>query len=102
MPFDILTCDHQLAIELRDSAPCGVSATMGVHVMTRAYEPSWVVVSLEFVRAFALDLNLFATWLCTKCKDRDCRIKHEGEPIPPEEVVIKRIASEDLEIAKND
>jgi len=97
MPFDILTRDHQLAIELRDTAPSGVSVTVGLY-MTRAYEPSWIVVSLEFARALAvaLDLNLFAAWLYTKCKDHDCRIEHEGETIPPEEVVIRRIASEDL------
>jgi len=101
MPFDILTCDHQLAIELKDSAPSGVAATMGLY-MTRAEEPSWIVVSLEFVRTFALDLNLFAVWLCTKCQNHDCRIEHQGETIPAEEIVIRRIASEDLEIGKKD
>ena len=75
---------------------------MGVHIMTRAYEPSWVVVSLEFVRAFALDHNLFATWLCTKCQNHDCRIEHKGQSIPAEEVVIRQIASKDLETGKKD
>ena len=101
MRFDILTCDHQLAIELRDSAPSGVSATMGLY-MTSADEPSWIVVSVEFVRAFALDLNLFVVWLCKKCNGRDCRIEHEGQSIPAEEVVIRQIASKDLETGKKD
>ena len=100
MPFEVFTHNRLLAKELRDSAPSGVSTSVG-----RTHDdPGWIVITLEFVRdtAFAVDIHLFAAWLCTKCKDQDCRIKHEGKTVPPEEVVIRRIASEDLETGETD
>jgi len=104
MPFDILTRDPQLAKELRDSAPSGVLATLNFYLPRDREEPSWIVVTLQLVRdaAFAIDLNLFASWLCSKCKGNDCRIEHKGETIPPEEVVVRRLASEDLEVGESD
>ena len=49
---------------------------------------------------FAVDNNLFAAWLFTKCKEQDCRIDQKGETIPLEEAVIRRMATEDLELGK--
>ena len=104
MPFAILTRNPQLAKEIRDTAPSGVLSTLGFYLNRDDDEPGWIVVTLRLVRdaAFAIDTNLFAAWLCAKCKGHDCRIEHKGEMIPPEVVVIRRIASEDLKIDKND
>jgi len=101
-PFDIFTRNPQLAKELRDSAPSGVWARLGFYLNRDRDEPSWIVVTLQLVRetAFAIDTNLFAAWLCAKCQNQDCRIDHKGETIPPQEIVIRRLASKDLEIDK--
>ena len=97
MPFEIFTRDPKLAKLISDSAPSGVSTSVGSYD-----DPGWIVITLEFVRdtAFAVDINLFAAWLFTKCKDQDCRIDHKGATIPLEEAVIRRMASEDLELGK--
>lgn len=106
MTISVQTHDFEFAKELAQSAPAGVSASIerrGAKSFGTEYY-GLVIVTLEFVRkaANAVIPNLFAAWLCAKCKDRPCTIDYRGEVIPKDQEAIRRLVEEVIEIGKND
>ena len=104
MQFLIHTTDFNLADDIKNSAPKGVSVVVHQRMTRSIDSPDAVVIVLEFIRdaAKTIELSLIARWLYEKTKEKDCHIQHRSGKVVKEEAFIRRLIEDDLEIGKND
>ena len=105
MELVIYTPNFQLAEEMKNSAPAGISVAVHEKVTRSADSISTAIIILEFIKTNAADVlrDVFVVWLCSKCNDdkNKCQIKHGGKNIAPKVEVIKMLIQEELDFKNN-
>jgi hypothetical protein len=105
MQLEIRTQNSAVAEEVKNSAPLGVSVSIG-YLMTRSVtDPGCVIVTLQFIRdkAIEVDIALLAAWLYDKTKnDKTCQISKGRKKVIKTKAGIGRWIQEELKIANKD
>ena|SRR5439155_22968059 len=98
MRLTIETSDSEFAKELTQSAPGIVRVARSGAKSIGGYD--LIILILDFVKSHIteVEIALFVTWLCAKCKERPCKIKDRGRDIEPSEPVVRRWIQEELDI----
>jgi hypothetical protein len=105
MQLLIQSQDFEMAEELKNSAPKGVSVTVHQKMTRSADSISTAIVFLEFIRdkSVEIDIALLAAWLYDKTKkDKTCQIGQGRKKVVKTKAGIGRWIQEELDIGKND